>query len=116
LLLNGGSSFDLAGSPRNAPSRSGRGRRDRRLKFYALRDNLGARPRRVIRSGVDALTPSELRIAQLAATGLSNADIAARLFITIKTVEHHLIAVYRKLDIHSRRQLPAALAAAKPSG
>jgi ATP/maltotriose-dependent transcriptional regulator MalT len=69
----------------------------------------GARPRRVVRSGVDALTPSELRIAQLAATGLSNADIAAFLFITSKTVEHHLAAVYRKLDIPSRRKLPAAL-------
>ena len=69
----------------------------------------GARPRRVRRSGVDALTVSERRIAELAAAGLSNAEIAARLFITTKTAEHHLAAIYRKLDICSRRELPAAL-------
>jgi ATP/maltotriose-dependent transcriptional regulator MalT len=74
----------------------------------------GARPRRVLRSGVDALTPSERRVAELAADGLSNAEIAARLFITAKTTEHHLAATYRKLNISSRRQLPALLKAADP--
>src|SRR3954469_13131022 len=69
----------------------------------------GRRPRRAMRAGRDALTPSERRVAQLAAAGLSNADIAARLYITTKTVEHHLAAVYRKLSIRSRRQLPPAL-------
>jgi DNA-binding CsgD family transcriptional regulator len=70
----------------------------------------GARPRRAFRTGIDALTPSERRVADLAAAGLTNAEIAARLFITIKTTEHHLAAVYRKLDINSRRQLPSELA------
>jgi DNA-binding CsgD family transcriptional regulator len=70
----------------------------------------GARPRRTARSGLDALTPSERRIAELAADGLSNAEIAARLFITVKTTEHHLSTIYRKLDIRSRRELPATLA------
>jgi ATP/maltotriose-dependent transcriptional regulator MalT len=69
----------------------------------------GARPRREVRSGVDALTPSERRVAELAADGLTNAEIAARLFITAKTAEHHLAATYRKLNISSRRQLPALL-------
>jgi DNA-binding CsgD family transcriptional regulator len=69
----------------------------------------GARPRRVFRTGVDSLTPSERRIAALAASGLSNADIAARLYVTVKTVEHHLAAIYRKLDIRSRRDLPDEL-------
>jgi DNA-binding NarL/FixJ family response regulator len=69
----------------------------------------GARPRRVMRSGVDALTPSERRIAELAAAGLTNAEIAAQLFITLKTVEHHLGAIYRKLQIASRRELASAL-------
>ena len=73
-----------------------------------------ARPRRVFRTGVDALTPSELRVAELAAAGLANAEIAARLFITVKTVEHHLAAIYRKLDIPSRRELPAALPESQP--
>jgi DNA-binding CsgD family transcriptional regulator len=70
----------------------------------------GARPRRAFRTGIDALTPSERRVADLAAAGLTNAEIAARLFITIKTTEHHLAAVYRKLDINSRRRLPGELA------
>jgi len=74
----------------------------------------GARPRRVVRSGVDALTPSERRVAELAAAGLSNAEIATRLFITAKTAEHHLAAVYRKLDIRSRHQLPATLKTVNP--
>lgn len=75
---------------------------------------VGARPRRAIRSGVPALTPSQRRVAELAAGGLSNAEIAARLFISVKTVEHHLTAVYRTLDVHSRTQLPAALSAEHP--
>jgi DNA-binding CsgD family transcriptional regulator len=74
----------------------------------------GARPRRETRTGVDALTPSEHRVAQLAAGGLSNAHIATQLFITTKTVEHHLAAVYQKLNIRSRGQLPPALDTASP--
>jgi class 3 adenylate cyclase/DNA-binding CsgD family transcriptional regulator len=71
----------------------------------------GARPRRLVRSGADALTPSERRIAALAAEGLSNRDIAQSLFVTLRTVEMHLSNAFRKLDISSRTQLPAALAA-----
>ena len=70
----------------------------------------GGRPRRLVLSGLDALTPSERRIAQLAATGLSNRDIAQNLFITARTVEGHLTHVYQKLAITSRDQLSAALA------
>lgn len=69
----------------------------------------GAHRRTVLLSGVDALTASERRVAQLAATELSNRDIAQALFITVKTVEQHLGRVYRKLDIDSRRQLAEAL-------
>jgi DNA-binding NarL/FixJ family response regulator len=71
----------------------------------------GARPRRLVRSGADALTPSERRIAGLAAEGLSNREIAQSLFVTLRTVEMHLSNAFRKLDISSRTQLPAALAA-----
>ncbi len=70
----------------------------------------GARPRRVARRGVDALTPSERRVASLAADGLSNAEVAQALFVTVRTIEMHLSATYRKLGIASRSQLPAALA------
>jgi DNA-binding CsgD family transcriptional regulator len=69
----------------------------------------GVRVRRAPQSGVDALTPSEQRIAGMAAGGLSNAEIAQELFLTVKTVEMHLTQVYRKLDIRGRRQLEGAL-------
>ena len=65
----------------------------------------GARPRRKVLSGVDALTPTELRIARMAATGQSNPEIAQGLFVTRKNVEFHLSNAYRKLRIGSRRQL-----------
>jgi DNA-binding CsgD family transcriptional regulator len=69
----------------------------------------GARPRKVLQTGLDALTASERRVAHLAATGLSNKEIAQALFVTIKTVEVHLSHAYRKLEISSRAQLDEAL-------
>ncbi len=71
----------------------------------------GARPRRdALLSGPESLTPSERRIAELAATGQSNREIAQALFVTPKTVEYHLRNAYRKLDIQTRRELAQALA------
>jgi DNA-binding CsgD family transcriptional regulator len=72
----------------------------------------GARLRNVYLSGAESLTPAELRIARLAANGLSNREIAQQLFLTRKTVEMHMSRCLRKLDIPSRRDLPAALGAA----
>jgi DNA-binding CsgD family transcriptional regulator len=69
----------------------------------------GARPRRVSLRGVEALTPSERRVAEMAAEGPTNREIAQALFVTPKTVEVHLSSAYRKLGISSRSQLPAAL-------
>jgi DNA-binding CsgD family transcriptional regulator len=70
----------------------------------------GARLRRLSLSGVESLTPSERRVAQMAAEGPTNREIAQALFVTPKTVEVHLSSVYRKLGISSRSQLSAALA------
>jgi DNA-binding CsgD family transcriptional regulator len=70
---------------------------------------LGRRPRRAARSGIDALTPSERRVADLAAQGLSTPQIAHRLFITRKTVESHLGQTYRKLGITGRAELSPLL-------
>ncbi len=69
----------------------------------------GARPRREARHGVQALTPSERRVAAMAAEGAANKLIAQSLYVTPKTVELHLSSAYRKLGIRSRRELPAAL-------
>ena len=63
----------------------------------------GARPRKVLQTGLDALTASERRVAQLAADGMTNKEIAQTLFVTIKTVEMHLSHAYRKLEISSAR-------------
>jgi DNA-binding NarL/FixJ family response regulator len=71
----------------------------------------GARPRNIMRSGIDALTPSERRVADLAAEGLTTRQIAEALFVTPKTVEFHLRNTYQKLDITSRTQLTDALGA-----
>ena len=69
----------------------------------------GERVRRYTPIGVESLTPSERRVAQMAASGMTNRQIAQTLYVTIKTVETHLAAVYDKLGIRSRRELPAAL-------
>jgi DNA-binding CsgD family transcriptional regulator/tetratricopeptide (TPR) repeat protein len=88
-----------------------------------VRDELARSGARLIRepaSGVEALTPSEVRVAELAAEGLTNREVAQALFVSEKTVETHLGRVYRKLDIKSRHALPGALAdrqaAAEPVG
>lgn len=69
----------------------------------------GARPRRLQLTGVEALTPSELRVACLAAAGRTNREIAQELFVTLRTVEGHLSNAFRKLDVGSRSELPGAL-------
>lgn len=61
-----------------------------------------------------ALTAAELRIAELAATGLTNRDVAGELFLSAKTVEATLARVYRKLGIRSRAELGRVMG--KPDG
>ena len=75
----------------------------------------GGRPRRDATRGRDALTPSELRVAQLAAGGQTNRQIAQALFVTQRTVENHLTSTYGKLGISSRPELPAALDGSHPA-
>jgi DNA-binding CsgD family transcriptional regulator len=70
----------------------------------------GARPRRVVLTGLDSLTASEIRIAELASQNLTNREIAQTLFITARTVEGHLTSVFRKLRLDSRNELRAQLA------
>jgi DNA-binding CsgD family transcriptional regulator len=70
----------------------------------------GVRIRRARLTGAESLTASERRIADMAAAGSSNAEIAQALFVTVKTVEMHLTHVYRKLEIPGRGELARALA------
>ena len=70
----------------------------------------GARPRRVALSGLDSLTASERRVAELAREGMTNREIAQTLFVTARTVEGHLTQVFRKLDLSARDELAGALA------
>ena len=73
----------------------------------------GARPRTTALGGVESLTPSERRVAELALGGQTNRDIAQTLFVTPKTVEVHLSNTYRKLGISSRRELAGAMTPAE---
>jgi DNA-binding CsgD family transcriptional regulator len=69
----------------------------------------GARPRSLVLSGPASLTASERRVAELAASGLTNREIAQQLFVTRRTVETHLTHVFEKLGLDSRTEIEAAL-------
>ena len=71
----------------------------------------GARSRSLVLSGVESLTASERRVAAMAAEGRTNTEIAQALYVTRKTVETYLRHIFQKLDVSSRRELPAKLAA-----
>jgi DNA-binding NarL/FixJ family response regulator len=60
------------------------------------------------RFGFDALTPTERRVIDLVADGLSNVDIARRLYVSRRTVESHVSSAYRKLEVPSRVELAKA--------
>jgi DNA-binding CsgD family transcriptional regulator len=74
----------------------------------------GARPRRIMRNGVDSLTVSERRVAEMAAAGMTNRQIAQALFVTTRTIEVHLTHAYQKLGVTSRDDLPELLAVEAP--
>ncbi|MFJ7206016.1 AAA family ATPase [Streptomyces sp. NPDC098789] len=82
------------------------------LAEQALREG-GARVPAAARTGSAALTDSERRIAELAAAGRTNTEIADLLHLARRTVETHLTSTYRKLGIRSRAELPATLARAR---
>ena len=68
------------------------------------------RRRRLLLRGVEALTPSEQRIARMAADGLSNGEIAQALCLSRRTIEMHLGHAYSKLGVRSRAELGGVLA------
>ena len=67
-------------------------------------------------STIDDLTPQELQIAVLLASGKTTRETATALFLSPKTIEYHLRHVYQKLAVHSREQLGRTLAANLPEG
>lgn len=81
-----------------------------RTRAVEALEALGDRPRRQVVVGAEALTASERRVADLAAAGRANREIAQELFVTPKTVENHLGRIYTKLGIAGRRDLARVLA------
>ncbi|PWK80934.1 tetratricopeptide repeat protein [Lentzea atacamensis] len=81
-----------------------------RTRAVEALEALGDRPRRQVVVGAESLTASERRVADLAATGRANREIAQELFVTPKTVENHLGRIYTKLGIAGRRDLARVLA------
>lgn len=79
------------------------------LRAHAELERVGGRER-----SSEGLTPSERRVAELVAQGHSNQQVADQLFVTRKTVEHHLSRVYHKLGVTSRTQLAVRFAARTP--
>jgi DNA-binding CsgD family transcriptional regulator len=69
----------------------------------------GARPRRLGSTGVDSLTPAEVRAVSMAAANATNREIAEQLFVNTKTIEGHLSRAYKKLGITSRSELAGVL-------
>jgi DNA-binding CsgD family transcriptional regulator len=116
-LIDYGAALRRTGHPRDArdPLREGLDLADNCrapvLAEHARHELLatGARPRRSALTGRDALTPTEARVANMAAEGQSTPEIAQALFVTPKTVETHLAHTYQKLDIHTRVELASAL-------
>jgi DNA-binding CsgD family transcriptional regulator len=70
----------------------------------------GARPRSIALTGVESLTVSERRVAELVAEGRTNPQVAQALFVSRATIQSHLRSVFRKLDVTSREQIASRLA------
>ena len=68
-------------------------------------ETLSREGRRVAATGWGALTRAEIEVARLAAEGLTNREIGARLFVSPRTVQTHLSHVFGKLEVASRREL-----------
>lgn len=76
-----------------------------RLQRIALQELAVAGGRRSKGSNIGSLTAQEVRVSELAAEGITNKQIAQQLYISAKTVDHHLSRIYSKLGINSRREL-----------
>jgi DNA-binding CsgD family transcriptional regulator len=96
---------DLSSPPVNASGDPPRLTHSRSRRLEAT----GLRLRKILAGGVDALTPSERRVAEMAAAAMSNREIARALFLTSRTIGTHLAHAYQKLDVRGRRELAGRL-------
>jgi DNA-binding NarL/FixJ family response regulator len=99
--------FDACGATRR------RERTEQELRRLGRRVHRRARPGRPDASGLDALTGRELEVAELVVDRRTNPEIAAELFLSLKTVETHLRNIFRKLDVSSRVELARAIERAR---
>ena len=87
------------------------GRHDLRRALRPRAEGRGLHATPPGRPPVDALTPQETAVAALVAQRLSNREVAAELFVSMKTVQYHLTRIYAKLGVRSRTELAAQRAA-----
>src|SRR5262245_9776457 len=73
-------------------------------------------PRKRPAGGWESLTPTEVKVAELVAEGLTNPQVAERMFVSPGTVKTHLSHIFRKLDVHSRSELSARAGERKTTG
>ena len=120
LEMSDGRRLRAAGQPERAVARLHSARQ--RLIKLAARPYLDRCDRELAASGAapaeipaaPGLTPAELAVARLVATGRSNRQAAAELYVSIKTIEFHLRHIFAKLGIRSRRELIARLGGPEP--
>jgi DNA-binding NarL/FixJ family response regulator len=111
LLLDGGDRFEaLAAIARAAELAAECRAAVMTERLRGILADRGARPPRLLLTGVRSFTSAERQVARLAATGLTNRQIAEQIFLSEKTIETHLSRAYRKLGIRSRTQLALHMA------
>jgi DNA-binding CsgD family transcriptional regulator len=91
-----------------------RARVEMRATGGAAAEGDAAQKEAVAAAGLEELTAHELQIARLVAYGMTNREVAAKLFLSPKTIEYHLSQIYRKLDLRSRTQLASLMASEMP--
>jgi DNA-binding CsgD family transcriptional regulator len=93
---------------------AGRARVELRATGGAAAEGDAAEKEAVAAAGLEELTAHELQISRLVAYGMTNREVAAKLFLSPKTIEYHLSQIYRKLDLRSRTQLASLMASEMP--